>query len=70
MHLTNYSINKNSSKFEQNEGDGEEGNKRSIQWFLEWLGRERGEEKVKNMWKKVQGRNYEFSFKQKFNLTY
>ncbi|GMH70097.1 hypothetical protein TL16_g05323 [Triparma laevis f. inornata] len=53
MHLTNYSINKNSSKFEQNEGDGEEGSKRSIQWFLEWLGRERGEEKVKNMWKKV-----------------
>ncbi|GMH97973.1 hypothetical protein TrST_g13816 [Triparma strigata] len=53
MHLTNYSINKNSEKFEQNEGDGEEGSKRSIQWFLEWLAKERGEEKVKNMWKKV-----------------
>jgi hypothetical protein len=53
MHLTNYSINKNSAKFEQNDGDGEEGSKRSIQWFLEWLGQERGEDKVKSMWKKV-----------------
>ena len=26
---------------------------RSIQWFLEWLSGERGEDKVRNLWKKV-----------------
>ena len=53
MHLTNYSINKGSDKFEQNEGDGEEGSKRSISWFLEYLKEERSEEKVNQMWRKV-----------------
>ena len=40
-------------QFEQNDGDGEEGSKRSVSWFLDYLKEERGEEKVDQMWRKV-----------------
>ena len=40
MHLTNYSINKNSSAFQQCGEDGEEGHKRSLRAILEILAQE------------------------------
>ena len=39
MHLTNYSINKDSDEFQGDEGTGE-GSKRTIKWMMEWLAEE------------------------------
>lgn len=53
MHLTNYAINKNSSKFEFNEdaGKGFEGHKRSLKAFFDIL-KEKGEN-VEKLWKEI-----------------
>uniref|UniRef100_A0A7S2L6Q4 Tubulin--tyrosine ligase-like protein 9 n=1 Tax=Leptocylindrus danicus TaxID=163516 RepID=A0A7S2L6Q4_9STRA len=57
MHLTNYSINKFSEKFEDGDDDeqiiGSEGSKRSIKWFLDWLRKEHGTDKVDIMWEQI-----------------
>ena len=57
MHLTNYSINKFSDKFEDGDDDdqvtGSEGSKRSLEWFLDWLRKNHGAEKVETMWDKI-----------------
>ncbi|CAM9833825.1 unnamed protein product [Chrysoparadoxa australica] len=37
MHLTNYSVNKGSSKFTKDGEQGESGFKRSLKWFKTWL---------------------------------
>lgn len=55
MHLTNYSVNKRSDKYER---DGDEssaklGSKRSIKWLLEMLAKERSEAESNEMWSKV-----------------
>ena len=56
MHLTNYSINKRSDKYQR---DGKEstpsntGNKRTISWLLNWLSRERGEAAANDLWAKI-----------------
>jgi hypothetical protein len=53
MHLTNYAINKTSEKFDQNDGNGDEGSKRSIKWFLEYMKEEYGDSKVDVLWDKI-----------------
>ena len=56
MHLTNYSINRHSTKFERDEGfvedkeSGSTGSKRSIKWLLNWLKGQKGEAKINQMW--------------------
>jgi len=59
MHLTNYSINRYSEKFERSENqedddkNGSTGNKRSIQWLLKWLREQKGDSKVNQMWSAI-----------------
>jgi len=57
MHLTNYAINKKSSKFEQNNGDddGASGSKRSLKWFMNYVEQEHGERERKKLWQKLAG---------------
>jgi len=56
MHLTNYSINKRSEKYERDDKESipsNLGSKRSISWMLEWLGEEKSEVAAKKMWSKI-----------------
>ena len=56
MHLTNYSLNKYSEKFEANtdENDPSQGNKRSIEWLNEYLSQcPDTKYKFTNMWDKI-----------------
>lgn len=56
MHLTNYSINKRSDKYERDEEESlpsNTGNKRTISWLLDWLKNERGEAVVSELWEKI-----------------
>lgn len=56
IHLTNYSINKQSDDFQDGESDddsGKSGTKRSIKWLLSHLSSERGEEVVRKMWEEI-----------------
>jgi len=47
MHLTNYSLNKNSPDFQKYKSpDEEDGHKRSLTWLLRWL-KEKGEDPEK-----------------------
>lgn len=54
QHLTNYSVNKYSKKFKQNEGFGqteEKGHKRSMQWFFNYL-RQQGRDSD-GLWREI-----------------
>mmetsp|Transcript_200 Transcript_200/g.332 ORF Transcript_200/g.332 Transcript_200/m.332 type:complete len:520 (-) Transcript_200:109-1668(-) len=56
MHLTNYSINKRSDKYERDEKESmpsNTGNKRTISWLLDWLKVERGEAAASELWEKI-----------------
>ena len=54
MHLTNYSINKFSDKFESGgDAEGESGSKRSIRWMLSWLREEYGDNQVDKLWCRI-----------------
>lgn len=56
MHLTNYSVNKRSQKYERDDKDSAPsnlGSKRSIQWLLAWLGEEKGEAAANKMWSRI-----------------
>ncbi|KAL7543071.1 hypothetical protein ACHAWF_007319 [Thalassiosira exigua] len=56
MHLTNYSVNKRSDKYERDEkgsAPSNLGSKRSISWLMTWLSGEKGETAAKNMWSKI-----------------
>lgn len=54
MHLSNYSINKRSEDFNGTEDvTGSSGSKRSVKWFLQWLGDEKGHEEAEKLWCKI-----------------
>ena len=56
MHLTNYSINKRSDKYQREEKESapsNTGNKRTISWLLDWLTQERGEAAANELWDKI-----------------
>lgn len=56
MHLTNYSINKRSEKYERDERGSSPsnlGSKRSISWMLDWLSDEKGKTAANKMWSKI-----------------
>ena len=56
VHLTNYSINKHSDKYERDdkgEAPSNLGSKRSIEWLLNWLKKEKGEAAANKMWIRV-----------------
>ena len=55
MHLTNYSVNKRSDKYERDGGSTPSnlGSKRSISWLLAWLSKERSEAAADKMWSKI-----------------
>lgn len=56
MHLTNYSINKHSDKYQRDEKESapsNTGNKRTISWLLDWLKKERGEAAADELWDKI-----------------
>ena len=56
MHLTNYSVNKRSEKYERDDRGSVPsnlGSKRSIRWMLAWLGEEKSEAAANRMWSKI-----------------
>lgn len=54
MHLTNFSINRQSDQFEgSNDDSGESGSKRSILWFLSWLSDKMGSGVSNQLWDEV-----------------
>lgn len=54
MHLTNYSLNKNSENFMQpTEPDSDEGSKRSLSWFMNMIKNDYGEEKARWLWSRI-----------------
>ena len=56
MHLTNYSVNKRSDKYERDEkgaAPSNLGSKRSITWLLEWLRQEKSEAAASKMWTRI-----------------
>ncbi|KAL9187839.1 hypothetical protein ACHAXT_006217 [Thalassiosira profunda] len=56
MHLTNYSVNKRSDKYERDEkgaAPSNLGSKRSIAWLLEWLRQEKSEAAASKMWSRI-----------------
>lgn len=54
MHLTNYAINKFSKEFQQPDGDDDSaGSKRSLRWFLSWVGEQYGEKERSKLWSKL-----------------
>ena len=54
MHLTNYSINKRSDKYERDEESTTNlGSKRSISWLLTWLGQKKGPCAAKRLWSRI-----------------
>ncbi|CAE7246637.1 Ttll6a [Symbiodinium sp. CCMP2592] len=56
MHLTNYAVNKNSSNFQQNDGEDDgAGSKRSLRWFMSYIGETYGEKERRKLWLKLMG---------------
>ena len=54
MHLSNYSINKRSEDFNGTEDvTGSSGSKRSVKWFLQWLGDEKSHDEAEKLWCKI-----------------
>ncbi len=58
MHLTNYAVNKHNSNFQQptaasSDDCQDEGHKRSLLWFMNWVKENRGENKAKWLWKRM-----------------
>ena len=56
MHLTNYSVNKRSDKYERDERGAaptNQGSKRSISWMLDWLSDKKGAAAANKMWSKI-----------------
>lgn len=56
MHLTNYSVNKRSEKYERDERGSTAtnlGSKRSISWLFDWLREEKSEAAASTMWSKI-----------------
>ena len=56
MHLTNYAVNKNSENFQQNDGEDDgAGSKRSLRWFMSYIGETFGEKERRKLWLKLMG---------------
>eukprot|EP01033_Poteriospumella_lacustris_P012064 gene12064-8619_t len=58
MHLTNYAVNKHNENFQQpsastSEECQDEGSKRSLLWFMNWVRKERGDAKADWLWKRI-----------------
>ena len=54
MHLTNYSLNKNSDNFNQpTHAEADDGSKRSLSWFMNSIRSEHGEEKAQWLWTRI-----------------
>ena len=58
MHLTNYAVNKHNSNFQQptaasSDDCQDEGHKRSLLWFMNWVKENRGESKANWLWKRM-----------------
>ena len=57
MHLTNYAVNKHNENFQQPSGESadenQDGFKRSLLWFMNWVREERGEAKANWLWKRI-----------------
>jgi len=54
MHLTNYSVNKRSDKYERDEeSTTNSGSKRSICWLLSWLSQKKGPGAAKRLWSRI-----------------
>ena len=54
MHLTNFSINRQSEQYEGSSDDsGDSGSKRSITWFLSWLSGEMGSDLADQLWDEI-----------------
>ena len=54
MHLTNYAVNKHNDNFQQpDDDDGDSGSKRSLQWFMDWIREEHGNDKADWLWKRI-----------------
>ncbi|KDO26115.1 hypothetical protein SPRG_08476 [Saprolegnia parasitica CBS 223.65] len=55
MHLTNYAINKRSNNFEKNKDEAVDGqgSKRSLRWFLSWLGETHAAAAVDALWEGI-----------------
>ena len=53
-HLTNYAVNKNSSNFVQpGEAQADDGSKRSLTWFMDWIREDWGDAKADRLWKRI-----------------
>lgn len=57
MHLTNYAVNKGSDNFVANDSADRDGlgSKRSLRWLLEWVAKERGQERADALWRRMCG---------------
>jgi tubulin polyglutamylase TTLL6/13 len=58
MHLTNYAVNKHNENFQQSSASTseqcqDEGSKRSLLWFMNWIRKERGDAKADWVWKRI-----------------
>lgn len=58
MHLTNYAVNKHNENFQQpsavsSEECQDEGSKRSLLWFMNWIRKEHGDTKANWLWKRM-----------------
>ena len=54
MHLTNYSLNKNSDNFNQpTHAEADDGSKRSLSWFMSMIRSEHGDEKAQWLWTRI-----------------
>lgn len=58
MHLTNYAVNKRNANFLQpsaksSEENQDEGSKRSLKWFMNYIAQERGEGKAAWLWRSI-----------------
>ena len=56
MHLANYSINKDSDNFVENDDEDEDGSsKRSLLWLMEWIQEKKGAAKAAHLWSRMGG---------------
>eukprot|EP01038_Epipyxis_sp_PR26KG_P005590 gene5590-7718_t len=54
MHLTNYAVNKHNENFQQsNAQTSDEGSKRSLLWFMNYIRKERGDAKANWLWRRM-----------------
>jgi hypothetical protein len=54
MHLTNYAINKHNENYQKGDADADEGgSKRSLVWFMDMIEQTFGEEKRRQLWKRM-----------------